>query len=185
MKDLSLHILDILQNSTRAGASKIELDIVENTLENTYRIIFTDNGCGMDEETVKRVVDPFFTTRTVRKVGLGLPLLKQNCEQTGGSLHITSKAGEGTQVEAVFIHNHIDRPTLGDIAGTVVLTASANPDIHFIYRHNKDGQIYTFDTEEVTEALDGLSIQIPEIIQYLREMIQENLKEMEVEYYPE
>jgi len=182
MKDLSLHIMDILQNSTRAGASKIELDIVENTLENTYRIIFTDNGCGMDEETVKRVVDPFFTTRTVRKVGLGLPLLKQNCEQTGGSLHITSKAGEGTQVEAVFIHNHIDRPALGDIAGTIVLTASAYPDIHFIYRHNKDDKIYMFDTEEVKEALDGVSIQMPEIIQYLREMIKENLIEIEVEF---
>ena len=182
MKDLALHIMDILQNSTRAGASKIELDIVEDTVENTYKIIFTDNGCGMDEDTVKRVVDPFFTTRTVRKVGLGLPLLKQNCEQTGGSLHITSKLGEGTQVEAVFIHNHIDRPTLGDIAGTLVLTASAYPDIHFIYRHKKDGETYEFDTEEVKEALDGLSIQMPEIIRYLREMICENLKEMGVEF---
>ena len=180
MKELSLHIMDILQNSTRARASKIELDIVENTVENTYRIIFTDNGCGMDEDTVKRVVDPFFTTRTVRKVGLGLPLLKQNCEQTGGSLQITSKPDEGTRVEAVFIHNHIDRQTLGDIAGTVILTASANPDIHFIYRHDKDGQTYIFDTEEVKEALDGLSIQMPEIIQYLREMIKENLAEIGV-----
>ena len=180
MKELSLHIMDILQNSTRARASKIELDIIENTVENTYRIIFTDNGCGMDEDTVKRVVDPFFTTRTVRKVGLGLPLLKQNCEQTGGSLQITSKPGEGTRVEAVFIHNHIDRQTLGDIAGTVILTASANPDIHFIYRHDKDGQTYIFDTEEVKEALDGLSIQMPEIIQYLREMIKENLAEIGV-----
>ena len=178
MKDLSLHIMDILQNSIRAGASKIDLDIIENTVENTFRILFTDNGCGMDEEMVKRVIDPFFTTRTVRKVGLGLPLLKQNCEQTGGSLHITSKQGEGAQVEAVFIHDHIDRPVLGDIAGTVVLTASANPDIHFIYRHNKNGKIYTFDTEEVNEVLDGLSIQTPEIIQYLREMIVENLKEI-------
>jgi hypothetical protein len=117
----------------------------------------------------------------VRKVGLGLPLLKQNCEQTGGSLHIASKTGEGARVEAVFIHNHIDRPTLGDIAGTVVLTASAYPDIHFIYRHKKDGKTYEFDTEEVKDVLDGLSIQTPEIIQYLREMIEENLREMEVE----
>jgi anti-sigma regulatory factor (Ser/Thr protein kinase) len=179
MKDLSLHIMDILQNSIRAGASEITLDIAENTAENTYRITFTDNGCGMDEATVKRVIDPFFTTRTVRKVGLGLPLLKQNCEQTGGSLHITSKVGEGTQVEAIFTHNHIDRPASGDIAGTVVLTASSNPDIHFIYRHQKDGQTYTFDTEEVKEALDGLSIQQPEIIRYLREMIEENIKSLD------
>jgi hypothetical protein len=110
---------------------------------------------------------------------LGLPLLKQNCEQTGGSLHIESKVNEGTKVEATFIHNNIDRPTLGDIAGTVVLTASAYPDIHFIYRHEKDGKSYTFDTEEVKEALDGISIQTPEIIQYLREMIAENLQEID------
>ena len=182
MKNLSLHIMDILQNSTRAGASGIELDIIEKTVENTYRIIFTDNGCGMDEETLKRAVDPFFTTRTVRKVGLGLSLLKQNCEQTGGSLHITSRVGEGTRVEAVFIHDHIDRPTLGDIAGTVVLTVSANPDIHFIYRHSKDGKSYEFNTEEVKEALDGFPVQTPEIIQYLREMIAENLRAMEVTF---
>jgi anti-sigma regulatory factor (Ser/Thr protein kinase) len=178
MKNLSLHIMDILQNSIRAGASEITLNIEENMAENTYRITFTDNGCGMDEAMVERVVDPFFTTRTVRKVGLGLPLLKQNCEQTGGSLRIVSKVGEGTQVEAVFTHNHIDRPATGDIAGTVVLTASSHPDIRFIYHHQKDGQPYTFDTEEVKEALDGLSIQQPEIIRYLREMIEENLKKM-------
>ena len=180
VKDLSLHIMDILQNSTRAQASKIELDIIEDTAENRLKIIFTDNGCGMDEETVKRVIDPFFTTRTVRKVGLGLPLLKQNCEQTGGSLHIESQLNTGTKVEATFVHDHIDRPILGDIAGAVILTASAYPDIHFIYRHIKDEKSYVFDTEEVKEALDGLSIQNPEIIQYLREMIAENLQEIGV-----
>jgi len=177
VKDLSLHIMDILQNSTRAQASKIELDIIEDTVKNSFKIIFTDNGYGMDEETVQRVVDPFFTTRTVRKVGLGLPLLKQNCEQTGGSLHIESQVNAGTKVEATFVHNHIDRPALGDIAGAVVLTASAYPDIYFIYRHEKDGKSYIFDTEEVKEALDGISIQTPEVIQYLREMIAENLVE--------
>jgi anti-sigma regulatory factor (Ser/Thr protein kinase) len=177
MKDLSLHVMDILQNSTRAQASKIELDIIEDMEKNRFTIIFTDNGCGMDEETVKRVVDPFFTTRTVRKVGLGLSLLKQNCEQTGGALHIESQVNIGTKVEAVFIHDHIDRPALGDIAGAVVLTASAYPDIHFVYRHKKDDKSYTFDTEEVKEALEDISIQHPEIIQYLREMIAENLQE--------
>ena len=178
MKDLSLHIMDIFQNSIRAGASKIELDIVENTAENIFRITITDNGCGMDEEMVKHVVDPFFTTRTTRKVGLGLPLLLQSCEQAGGKLQITSKVGEGARVDAVFAYNHIDRPELGDVAGTVVLTASSYPDIHLVYHHLKDGNTFIFDTEEVNEALDGLSIQQPEIIRYLREMIEENLKEM-------
>ena len=178
MKNLSLHIMDIFQNSIRAGASKIVLEIVEDTAENIFRITITDNGCGMDDEMVKRVIDPFFTTRTTRKVGLGLPLLRQSCEQAGGSLQITSKIGEGARVDAVFAYNHIDRPVLGDVAGTVVLTASSYPDIHLVYHHLKDGKTFAFDTEEVKEALDGLSIQLPEIIRYLREMIEENLKEM-------
>lgn len=182
MKDLSLHVMDILQNSTRAGATKIELDIVEDTNKDIYSLQFIDNGCGMDEETVQRVIDPFFTTRTVRKVGLGLPLIKQNAERTGGSFQIQSELGKGTMVNVVFSHKNIDRPTLGDIAGTIVLTASAYPNIHFIYRHQKDGKIYIFDTDEVNEALDGISIQDPEIIQYLREMITENLKEIGVEF---
>jgi hypothetical protein len=176
MKNLSMHIMDIFQNSIRAGASEIELEIVENTVGNTFRLTFIDNGYGMDEETVMHVTDPFFTTRTTRKVGLGLPLLRQNCEQAGGYLQITSGIGKGTRVDAVFAHNHIDRPPLGDIAGAIVLTASAYPDIRFIYRHQKDGKTYLFDTEEVKKTLDGLSIQLPEIIRYLREMIDENLR---------
>ncbi len=182
MKDLSLHVMDILQNSTRAGATKIELNIVENTDEDTYSLQFIDNGCGMDEETVQKVIDPFFTTRTVRKVGLGLPLIKQNAERTGGSFQIKSELGKGTIVNVIFSHKNIDRPTLGDIAGTIVLTASAYPDVRFIYKHQKNGKEYIFDTDEVNEALDGISIQDPEIIQYLREMITENLKEIGVEF---
>jgi len=182
MKDLSLHILDIFQNSTRAKASKIELDIIEDTEKNTYTIIITDDGCGMDEETVKHVADPFFTTRTVRKVGLGIPLFKQNCEQTGGSFLIESKVNTGTRVKATFIHNHIDRPALGDIAGVMVLTALAYSNIYFIYRHEKNGKRYIFDTEEVKDALGGISMQTPEITQYLREMIMENLQDIKVDF---
>lgn len=182
MKDLSLHVMDILQNSTRAKASKIELKIIEDTQNDTYELLFIDNGCGMDAETVARVSDPFFTTRTTRKVGLGIPLLKQNCEKTGGHFKITSELGKGTTTDAVFSHSNIDRPALGDIASTIVFTASANPDIHFIYTHVKDGQTYVFDTDEVNEALEGMSMQNPEIIKYLIEMIRENLQEMGVEF---
>jgi anti-sigma regulatory factor (Ser/Thr protein kinase) len=181
MKDLSLHVMDILQNSTRAGATTIELIIVEDTQKDTYSLQFVDNGCGMDEETVQKVIDPFFTTRTVRKVGLGLPLIKQNAERTGGSFHIQSQQGRGTTVQVVFSHQNIDRPALGDIAGAIVLTASAFPNIHFIYKHIKDGKEYLFDTAEINEVLDGVSMQDPEIIQYLREMISENLKEIGIE----
>ena len=175
MKDLSMHIMDILQNSTRAGASEVTLEVLEDAAADTLTIRFVDNGCGMDAETVQKVINPFFTTRTTRKVGLGLPLLKQNTEQTGGSLDIQSEKGKGTTVTAVFGRTHLDRPPMGDLAGTVVLTASAYPDIRFIFHYRNDETDYVFDTDEVKEALDGISIQEPEVIQYLKEMIQENI----------
>ncbi|MDR1459936.1 MAG: ATP-binding protein [Bacteroidales bacterium] len=175
MKDLSLHIMDILQNSIRAEASRIEVDIVEDTDKDIYRLIFIDNGSGMDENTMQKVVDPFFTTRTVRRVGLGLSLLKQNAERAGGGLSLDSALGRGTTVEATFSHRHIDRPVLGDIAGAIMLTVSAHPHIHFIYKHKKDGKEFVFDTDAIYEILDGVSIQAPGIITSLREYINENL----------
>lgn len=176
MKDLSMHIMDILQNSTRAGAKDVTLEVLEDAAANTLTLRFIDNGCGMDAEMVQKVINPFFTTRTTRKVGLGLPLLKQNTEQTGGSLDIQSEVGKGTTVTAVFGLTHLDRPPMGDLAGTVVLTASAYPDIHFIFHYKNNNVDYIFDTDEVNEALDGMSIQEPEIIQYLIEMVRENMK---------
>ena len=175
MKDLSMHIMDILQNSTRAGATEVTLEVLEDAAADTLTIRFIDNGCGMDAETVQKVINPFFTTRTTRKVGLGLPLLKQNTEQTGGSLDIQSEKGKGTTVTAVFGRSHLDRPPMGDLAGTIVLTASAYPDIRFIFHYNNGETDYVFDTVEVNEALDGISIQEPEVIQYLKELIQENI----------
>lgn len=175
MKDLSMHIMDILQNSTRAGATVIELDVDESPLKDKLTLTFKDNGCGMDEATLSKVLNPFFTTRTTRKVGLGLSLLKQNAEMTGGSLAIESKVNVGTTVTATFGYAHLDRPPMGDLAGTVVLTASAYPSIHFIFHYSSDQLDYVFDTDEVNEALEGVSIQDPEIIAYLKEMILENI----------
>lgn len=172
-----MHIMDILQNSTRAGATEVTLEVIENPAADTLTIRFIDNGCGMDAETVQKVINPFFTTRTTRKVGLGLPLLKQNTEQTGGSLNIQSEKGKGTTVTAVFGLTHLDRPPMGDLAGTVVLTASAYPDIRFIFHYKNDKVDYVFDTKEVNEALDGISIQEPEVIEYLKEMIESNISE--------
>lgn len=170
-----MHIMDILQNSTRAGATKIELTVEENKAKDTLNLIFKDNGSGMDEATLKKVLNPFFTTRTTRKVGLGLSLLKQNAEMTGGSLTIESQLKRGTVVTAVFGLTHWDRPPMGDLAGTVVLTASAYPDIRFIFHYKTDRIDYLFDTDEVKEVLDGVSIQDPEVIAYLKEMISENI----------
>jgi len=176
MNNLSMHIMDILQNSTRAGAKDITLEVIEDKVKDQLILRFIDNGCGMDKETAERVINPFFTTRTTRKVGLGLPLLKQNTERTGGSLTIDSEKGKGTTVTAIFGLTNIDTPPMGDLAGTVVLTASAYPDIHFIFHYQRDEIDYVFDTDEVNEALDGVSIQDPEIISYLKEMIEENIK---------
>jgi len=175
MKDLSMHIMDILQNSTRAGASKIELFIYEDISKDTLTIVFKDNGSGMSEEVLSQVLNPFFTTRTTRKVGLGLSLLKQNAELTGGSLEITSTLGVGTEVTVTFGLSHLDRPPMGDLAGTVVLTASAYPNIRFIVHYKTSSIDYIFDTDEINEALDGVSIQEPDIISYLIEMFRENI----------
>lgn len=177
MKDLSMHIMDILQNSTRAKATEITLEVLEDSARDTLTLIFKDNGCGMDEEMVQKVINPFFTTRTTRKVGLGLPLLKQNTEQTGGSMRIESKVGEGTTVTAVFGLTHLDTPPMGDLAGTMVLTISAHPEIHFIFHYKRDEEVdYLLDTDEVYEILDGLSINDPEVIESLKEMVEENIR---------
>ncbi|MCQ2277051.1 MAG: ATP-binding protein [Bacteroidales bacterium] len=177
MKDLSMHIMDILQNSTRAKATEITLEVLLDSAKDTLTLIFKDNGCGMDAETVQKVINPFFTTRTTRKVGLGLPLLKQNTEQTGGSMNIESAVGVGTTVTAVFGLTHLDTPPMGDLAGTMVLTISANPDIRFFFHYKRDEEVdYLLDTDEVYEILDGMSINDPDVIESLKEMIVENIK---------
>lgn len=176
MKDLSLHVMDILQNSTRAGAKNITLDVEESKANDTLTLRFIDDGCGMNEETVKKVQDPFYTTRTTRKVGLGLPLLKQNAEQTGGWMNITSQPNVGTEVTVVFRPSNIDCPPMGDLAGTVVLTVSAYPDIHFVFHYKTEEIDYTLDTNEVIEVLDGVPINNPDIVEYLKDMVAENIR---------
>lgn len=179
MKDLSMHIMDIIQNSIVANATEIQIDIVENIVDDLLEIVIKDNGKGMNAEMVKQVTDPYCTSRTTRKVGLGIPLLKQMAELTGGSLIIQSEVNKGTMLDARFAHSSIDRQPLGDIAGTIVLTASAHPEINFIYTHVINNQSYCFDTREVKEILGDVPISNPEIIRYLREMIKENLKEIQ------
>ncbi|WP_421920318.1 ATP-binding protein [Marinifilum sp.] len=175
MKDLSMHIMDIIQNSVRAKASLVELKIKESEKDDLFSISIKDNGFGMSEEVLAKAIDPFFTTRTTRKVGLGLSLLKQNAEMTGGKMEISSKEGVGTELEAVFSHRHLDRPAMGDIAGTMVLLVGANPKMDFIYIHITDKDEYVFDTKEIKEVLDGMPVSDPNIMHYLKEMIQENL----------
>lgn len=176
MKELSLHILDIAKNSVKAGAEKIEITVNEDIKRDKLIITIADNGCGMNEELLKSVRDPFTTTRTTRSVGLGIPLFEAAAEQSGGSFVIESAVGKGTVITAEFVYSSIDRAPLGDISGTVVILISGSPEIRFIYNHLKNGEKFTFDTEEIKKQLGGVSITEPEILSWIGEYIEEGIK---------
>jgi len=178
MKDLSLHILDIVQNSISAKATLTQITIDEDKFNNRYVLTIEDNGTGMSPEVLAKVTDPYTTSRKTRKVGLGLPLLKLNTEFANGSFDITSELGVGTKVTAIFEFDHIDRVPIGDIAGVVVMLASMNPNLEFIYKHTTPKGVYIFDTKEIKVVLEDLSIQNISIQKYLKELIEENPKEI-------
>lgn len=172
MKELSLHILDIAQNSISAGCMCLDLSLVDDQGELTLTI--ADDGCGMPPEFLAAVTDPFTTTRTTRKVGLGLPLLRLAAEQTGGSLSIKSEVGKGTTVKAVFRSDNIDCPPLGDMAGTVSLLAQGAPDVELTYTHSLNGASFTFDTREMRAVLGPeVSLAEPEVAVWMKEYIAE------------
>jgi len=149
VEDLSLHILDIVENSIRAKASRIEIKVVEDIRKDLLTIEIKDNGQGIDEETVKKVLDPFFTTRTTRRVGLGLPLLSQAARESGGDVEIESKVGRGTRIKATFGYSHIDRKPLGNMETTLTTLIAGNPEVDFIYEHKNDELEYRLDTKEI------------------------------------
>ena len=176
MKDIALHILDIAQNSVSAGANLIMIETVEKPSDDKLTVKISDNGCGMDREMVRKVTDPWVTSRTTRRVGMGIPLLMQSAVQSGGNLDISSEPGRGTIIKALFRHSHIDRPPKGDIAGVISILAGANPLIDFIYRHLYEDCEYIFDTREVKDALEDVPLSEPAVIRYMKEMIDENLR---------
>ena len=173
MRELSLNILDIAQNSVSAKASLIKIIIDENTVLHTMSIIIDDDGCGMDAEQLERVKDPFFTTRTTRKVGMGVPLFKMAAEMTGGSFCIESAPGEGTTVRAVFKTDSIDFTPLGDIASTVVTLVTMNTNIDFLYRYICDGREFELSTVQMKELLGGVSLAEPEVAAWMRDYLKE------------
>ncbi len=176
MNDLSLHILDIVQNSISAGATLITIVVEENVEGDILIIKIEDNGKGMTLEQVNKLSDPFFTSRTTRKVGLGIPLFKQSAKQSGGDLVVTSVLGSGTTVKATFIYSNIDRPPLGDVGNAVILLVSSNPTIDFVFRYIYNSQEYIFDTLEVKEILGDLKVNNPTVVKYLNEMVKENIE---------
>lgn len=176
MKSLSLNILDIVQNSIRAKADKISISILESATEDIYCITIKDNGNGIPDEIIANVTDPFVTTRTTRKIGMGLPLLKHHAELTGGRLNIKSKQGEGTEVTAAFSFSHLDRQPLGDIIGVLIILVAANPGVDFIYDHTTDAGCYIFSTKETKEYLGIDTLYEKSLLDDIGVMITENLK---------
>jgi len=179
MKDLALHILDIVQNSISAAADMIEIRAEESFADDLVSITIKDNGHGMEQALVEKITDPYTTSRTTRKVGLGLPLLKQNAEQAGGGISISSTPGTGTTVNATFRAGHPDTPPWGDLAGVIILLVSANPSIDFLYFHRSKSGEYIFDTREVKSVLDGVPVNDNDVRRFLKDMIIENLMEID------
>lgn len=173
MDTLTFHITDIASNSVRAGATRILLEIIIQ--EDTATIRIADNGCGMDAETVSNVTNPFYTTRTTRKVGLGLPFLKQNAEQTGGYIKIASQPGEGAEVTACFHTSHIDCPPWGDLPGTVAMLISGNSDINICFSYRKGACQFSLSTIELKAIFEEIPLSHPKVILSLKELIAANL----------
>jgi hypothetical protein len=178
MKTISEHVLDIVQNSVRAKATLIEIIVDEDKTNDLYSLNIKDNGCGMSSEVLKQATNPFFTSRTTRKVGLGLSLLKQNAENAGGSLTVESEAGKGTTVKAIFQHTNIDRPPLGDIWNTWYFTVLSNLNIRLIYRHQTTFGNFEIDSKELIEMLEGVSLQQKEIKDAIIGLIINNLRDI-------
>ena len=178
MRELSLNILDIAQNSIVAAASVVTLTVTESRADNRLTIGIEDNGKGMSAETLARVRDPFYTTRTTRKVGMGIPLFRMAAEMAGGSLSIESELNVGTKVTAVFELNNIDRMPLGDMVGTVVTLIRLNPHIDFVYRHTVDETTFEADTRNFREILGDVPLNEPDIINWISEYLTENLQSL-------
>ena len=173
-------MLDIAENSVAAGARTIQISVEEDLKKDRLKISVEDDGQGMDEEMVARVTDPFVTSRTTRKVGLGIPLLKAAAEACSGYLRITSAIGQGTRLEAEFQRSHIDRMPVGDLSGTLLELLVAWPQIHWIFRYKLDGAEFYFDDEPIKIELGDVSLTEPGILTYLRQTLQEGLKEVQL-----
>ncbi len=175
MRELSLHILDLAQNSIEAGARHLKIDINEN--ENSYfTFAIADDGRGMTEEMVKKVRDPFVTTRLTRKVGMGIPFMDMVTAQCGGYFDIKSKPGEGTVVKAAFKADNIDRPPLGDIAGSIAVLLAGAPQIELVFTYNAAGGSFVFDTQEVRAVLGNeTDFAHPEIYRWTEDYLRQQL----------
>lgn len=178
MQDLSLHILDIVENSLAAGARRVEIRILEDIQADRMVVEIMDDGCGMDESMMRQALDPFFTTKTTRRVGLGLPLLAEACRMSNGELCLQSCPGRGTMVKAAFQHSHIDRKPLGNMVDTLVTLIVGHPEVDLFYEHRKDGKIFGLDTREIKADLEDIPLNAPRVVTALRTLIHSGLEDL-------
>lgn len=178
MQEISLNILDIVQNSVKAGATLIRVTVDENVRDNFLTVTVADNGCGMTGDQLEAVTNPFFTTRTTRKVGLGVPLFKMAAEMAGGGLTVRSEVGAGTEIEAKFTYDHVDRMPLGDIVETMVSVIQCNEDIDFIYTHLYNGRRFVMDTREIRRILADVPLDTEDVVFFLKDFLGENIDEI-------
>ena len=171
MEDLSLHILDIVENAITAGATHIRIMINEDIKNDLLLIEIGDNGKGMDEHMLKNALDPYYTTRTTRNIGLGIPFLADAAREAGGDISVESVKGKGTSITATFRYSHVDRKPLGDIKETLIVIIASNPHIDLLFKHIKDKRSYVLDTEEIKKELDDVPINAPEVISYIKKDI--------------
>lgn len=184
MRELSLHLLDIAENSIAAGAKNITISIEENSTTDLLKLMVRDDGRGMDQDTVKKVIDPFVTSRTTRKVGLGIPLLKEAAEACNGSLQLTSELGKGTCLTVSFQNSHIDRMPLGDVPTTFLNLLVANPAIHWIFVYQVNDNNFTFDDQEIKTTLGDVPLTEPEVLKIIREIIHSGVSEVKNNNHP-
>ncbi len=173
MKEISLHILDLAQNAITAGARHICIDVEESSAEDLLTVRIADDGCGMSAEQALRVQDPFVTSRSTRKVGLGIPMFREGCLQCGGAFRLNSQPGQGTTLEGSYRLGHIDRQPLGDLAATVFLLVSANPELDFRLNHSVDGRKFEFNTEDIRTVLGDVPLDLPEVAQWINDCLLE------------
>ncbi|BAK48336.1 signal transduction histidine kinase [Clostridium sp. SY8519] len=177
LPEISLTILDIAQNSITAKAADIFISVLRDTINHTLTFTIRDNGTGMDEEQLKAAVDPFYTTRTTRKIGLGIPFLQQSAECTGGSFSIASEKGKGTSMQAVYCTDSIDCMPLGDIAETIYSLVVFNEGIHFVYHYRVNGHGFDLDTDEIRKIIGDTSFAQKEIAEFIHSYLKENTDE--------
>jgi len=180
MKELSMNILDIAQNSIAAEAKNIKVFIEEDIKNNRFKIEIEDDGKGMDSEIMEKVTNPFFTTRTTRKVGLGIPLFKAAAEACNGKFSIESILGKGTKITAEFQYDHIDRAPLGNIVDTIITLIQSDSNINFLYKHVKNNKEYVLDTKVIKEVLGEVPINNIDVLMWIRKELEEGLKNIDV-----